>query len=83
VTTAVGFGGLVLSFHPGLRSIGVLAVIGFATTLLAALVFVPALLQWMEDTDVVSGNPSNTDGRSGETDLGETTEEVAFRSTGE
>lgn len=51
VTTAMGFGGLVLSFHPGLRSIGILAVIGFATTLLAALVFVPALFQWLEDLD--------------------------------
>jgi predicted RND superfamily exporter protein len=51
VTTAMGFGGLVLSFHPGLKSIGILAVIGFATTLLAALVFVPALFQWMEDLD--------------------------------
>jgi len=50
VTTAMGFGGLALSFHPGLRSIGVLALIGFGTTLLAALVFFPAMFQWMEDT---------------------------------
>lgn len=52
LTTAVGFGGLVLSFHPGLNSIGTLAVAGFGTTLLAALVFLPALFQWMEDADV-------------------------------
>ncbi len=44
----IGFGGLLLSFHPGLHSIGVLAVVGIGTTLLSALVFLPALLQWLE-----------------------------------
>ena len=43
LTTMVGFGGLLLSFHPGLNSMG--------TTLGAAVVFLPALLQWMEDGD--------------------------------
>jgi predicted RND superfamily exporter protein len=45
----VGFGGLLLSFHPGLNSMGTLAVLGLGTTLLAAVVFLPALLQWLED----------------------------------
>jgi predicted RND superfamily exporter protein len=49
LTTAIGFGGLLLSFHPGLNSIGLLAAIGLGTTLLAAIVFLPGLLQWMED----------------------------------
>ena len=49
VTTMIGFGGLIFSFHPGLNSIGELAVTGIGTTLLAALVFLPALLQWLED----------------------------------
>lgn len=49
LTTMIGFGGLLLSFHPGLRSIGSLAVAGIGTTLLAALAFLPALLQWLED----------------------------------
>lgn len=49
LTTAIGFGGLLLSFHPGLNSIGTLAAIGLGTTLLAAVVFLPGLLQWMED----------------------------------
>lgn len=49
VTTMIGFGGLIFSFHPGLNSIGELAVNGIGTTLLAALVFLPALLQWLED----------------------------------
>ncbi len=49
LTTMIGFSGLLFSFHPGLRSIGLLAVIGIGTTLLAALLFLPALLQWLED----------------------------------
>ena len=49
LTTMVGFGGLLLSFHPGLNSIGMLAVLGLGATLLAAVVFLPALLQWLED----------------------------------
>jgi uncharacterized protein len=49
LTTMIGFAGLLLSFHPGLRSIGQLAVLGMGTTLLAALFFLPALLQWRED----------------------------------
>ncbi len=51
LTTMIGFGGLLLSFHPGLRSIGQLAVLGIGTTLVAALVFLPALLQWIEARD--------------------------------
>lgn len=48
LTTMIGFGGLLLSFHPGLESMGLLAVIGIGTTLVAALVFLPAVLQWSE-----------------------------------
>lgn len=51
ITTMIGFGGLLLSFHPGLNSMGVLAAIGLGTTLLAALTFLPGLLQWLEDAD--------------------------------
>jgi hypothetical protein len=49
LTTMMGFGGLLLSFHPGLNSIGSLAVVGIGTTLLSAILFLPSLLQWMED----------------------------------
>ncbi|NNE71075.1 MAG: MMPL family transporter [Rhodothermales bacterium] len=48
LTTMVGFGGLLLSFHPGLRSIGQLAVVGIGATLAAALIFLPALLSYLE-----------------------------------
>jgi hypothetical protein len=50
-TTMIGFGGWLLSMHPGLHSIGQLAVVGIGLTLLAALVFLPALLQWFEERD--------------------------------
>ena len=49
LTTMLGFAGLLLSFHPGLESIGLLAVLGIGSTLIAALLFLPAMLQWMED----------------------------------
>lgn len=49
VTTMVGFSGLLLSFHPGLNTVGSLAVVGIGTTLLAALLFLPALIQVLED----------------------------------
>lgn len=56
-TTMVGFGGLLLSMYPGLRSIGELAVLGIALTLVAALVFLPALLQWLEDRSTEHATP--------------------------
>ena len=61
LTTMVGFGGLLLSFHPGLNSMGTLAVLGLGTTLLAATVFLPALLQWLEDR---RGTPHRESGDS-------------------
>ena len=51
LTTMIGFCGLLFSFHPGLRSIGLLALIGIGATLLAALLFLPALLQWLESRE--------------------------------
>ena len=48
ITTMLGFAGPLLSTHPGLRSIGELAVIGIAATLLSALIFLPALVRYRE-----------------------------------
>ncbi len=48
LTTMTGFGGQILSFYPGLRSIGILAVMGIGLTLLTAIVFLPALLLMLE-----------------------------------
>lgn len=50
-TTMLGFAGLVLTVHPGLQSIGIMAVIGIGMTLLTSITFLPALIQWLEDRD--------------------------------
>ncbi len=44
-TTIVGYSGLLAAHHPGLQSIGKLAVIGLVTTLLSAALVLPALLE--------------------------------------
>lgn len=49
LTTMIGFAGPLLSFHPGLSSIGEIAVVGISTTLISAIFFLPALLQWLEN----------------------------------
>lgn len=49
LTTMLGFMGLLFTNHPGLQSIGLLAVIGVGMTLLSALTFLPALIQVLED----------------------------------
>jgi len=51
LTTMIGFAGLILSFHPGLNTIGYLAIAGIGATLVTALVFLPALMQWLEDRE--------------------------------
>ncbi|AXJ01103.1 hypothetical protein CYPRO_1853 [Cyclonatronum proteinivorum] len=53
-TTMLGFAGLLFTMHPGLYSIGLLAVIGIGLTLLAALTFLPALIQVMEDRNWIT-----------------------------
>jgi predicted RND superfamily exporter protein len=51
VTTMLGFSGLLFTNHPGLQSLGEMAVIGIGMTLVTALTFLPALIQWLEDAD--------------------------------
>ncbi len=46
LTTMVGFGSLVLSHFPGLRSVGAAAILGAMFSALAAIVVLPALLVW-------------------------------------
>jgi predicted RND superfamily exporter protein len=48
LTTTIGFGSLVSSHYPGLRSIGWVTALGILTCLLAALFLLPALLSWIE-----------------------------------
>ncbi len=51
LTTILGFSGLLFTNHPGLQSLGTMAVIGIGMTLVTALTFLPALIQWLEDRD--------------------------------
>ncbi len=48
-TTMLGFAGLLLTNHPGLTSIGVLAVVGIGLTLFSALTYLPSLVQLLEN----------------------------------
>jgi predicted RND superfamily exporter protein len=48
LTTTIGFGSLVSSHYPGLRSIGWVTALGILTCLLAALILLPAVLAWWE-----------------------------------
>ena len=48
LTTIVGYSGLILANHPGLNSIGDLAVIGISLTFVAAMLVLPSLLQFFE-----------------------------------
>lgn len=54
LTTMLGFSGLMFTNHPGLQSLGTMAVIGIGMTLLTALTFLPALIQLMEDKDWIT-----------------------------
>ncbi|MDZ7806576.1 MAG: MMPL family transporter [Gracilimonas sp.] len=51
ITTMLGFAGLLFTNHPGLQSIGLMAVIGIGMTLLTSITFMPALIQLLEDKD--------------------------------
>lgn len=48
LTTMLGFAGLLFTDHPGLQSIGIIAVLGIGMTLLTALILLPALVQYLE-----------------------------------
>ena len=50
-TTTVGYGSLLLSANAGIRSFGLVAILGEATCLLAALTLAPALLELLAPTN--------------------------------
>ncbi|MEX0823329.1 MAG: MMPL family transporter, partial [Balneolaceae bacterium] len=53
LTTMMGFAGLLFTTHPGLQSIGIMAVVGIGMTLITALTFLPSLVQILEDKGVL------------------------------
>lgn len=62
LTTMVGFLGLRLATHPGLNSIGVLALIGLVTCFVAAVIVLPAILQALEDRDLADRDGEEAEG---------------------
>lgn len=48
ITAAFGFGAMVVASHPGLRSFGLVAVIGLALNLVVCLVFLPSLIALLD-----------------------------------
>lgn len=49
LTTMLGFSGLLFTTHPGLFSIGFMATVGIGMTWLTSVLFLPALIQLLED----------------------------------
>ncbi len=49
LTNMLGYSGLVIAHHPGLNSIGNLAVMGMMTCMIGSLVFLPAALQFIKN----------------------------------
>ncbi len=48
LTTLTGYSGLIMAHHPGLNSIGDLAIIGISSTFITAVLALPAMLQRLE-----------------------------------
>ncbi|MGM0457965.1 MAG: efflux RND transporter permease subunit [Bacteroidota bacterium] len=55
-TTMLGFAGLLFTNHPGLQSIGIMAVLGIGMTLLSALTFLPSMVQFLEDKNLLNSS---------------------------
>ncbi|HLD73642.1 MAG TPA: MMPL family transporter [Bdellovibrionota bacterium] len=53
VTTMVGYGAMVIAYHPGLKSLGILSIIGIGTCFSFAVTFLPAMLQFLEDRNKI------------------------------
>lgn len=51
LTTMLGFVGLLFTAHPGLRSIGIMAILGMGMTWFIAITFLPAIVQKLEDNN--------------------------------
>ncbi len=49
LTSLAGWGSLIIAVHPGIRSMGYAACIGIATTMIASLVILPAILEVIEE----------------------------------
>jgi len=59
LTTTVGFGSLCISAHQGIFSLGLLTTIGILTILTAAVLFLPAFLQFFFESGKKENQPTN------------------------
>ncbi len=57
LTTLVGFGSLILGNHWGVRSLGIILVIGISSCLLAALVVIPGAVRAKKDPTIIPDSP--------------------------
>lgn len=60
ITSGVGFSAMQRADHPGLNSLGDLAVIGFALNLLVMILFFPAVLLWLQSKGFMRNTLSNS-----------------------
>ncbi len=60
VTSGVGFSAMLLADHPGLNSMGRLAILGFAINLIVMLLFFPAVLLWLQKKGLI-GSEANSE----------------------
>lgn len=61
LTTMLGFAGLLFTNHPGLQSIGIMAVVGIGMTLLSALTFLPSMVQFLEKKHLLNKPDEDND----------------------
>jgi len=71
LTSAVGFGALLLADHPGLRSLGTLTILGFSLNLVVMLLGFPAFLLLLRRRARKRGAPASDPGEA--RTIGETT----------
>ncbi|HLP76938.1 MAG TPA: MMPL family transporter [Candidatus Paceibacterota bacterium] len=64
LTTIAGFGSLILAKHRGIHSLGAVMAVGVTTCMIAALTFLPALLNLITRKDRGSKQPSAENARS-------------------
>ena len=60
VTSGVGFSAMLLADHPGLNSMGRLAILGFAINLIVMLLFFPAVLLWLQKRGLIGADANSS-----------------------
>ncbi len=61
ITSGDGFSAMLFADHPGLNSIGRLAILGFAVNLIIMLLFFPAVLLWLQNRGLLKLDDTNAE----------------------